>query len=306
MPRTFMTLALTLSVSAVAVAAVQPGSAQAPDRPLTVATYNIKHGAGNETCTTPPAEPGQPRNPDCSLDLARIAAVIASFGADVVGLQEVDRFWSRSGTVDQPLELAELLGWHHCYGANLDHQPDRHSPVPHQYGTAILSRFPILECTNIPLPKANPPAGEQRGLLEALINVRGVPLRFYNTHLHTVLADRLVQTQAIAEVLDQRSGPTVMVGDFNARPTEMSLHVIYERLLDIWPLTRPDDDGYTFPAHPTRLPNRRIDYVFVSADVTPINAYVVVNKRTAMASDHYPVVADITLPGRSVGIGKRR
>ena len=35
---------------------------------------------------------------------------------------------------------------------------------------------------------------EQRGLTRALINVRGVPLDFYNTHLHTTAADRLMQS----------------------------------------------------------------------------------------------------------------
>lgn len=297
-------LLLACSLSCAVLAAAQPPGPQAPDRPLTVASYNIKHGAGNDTCVTPPAEPGMPRNPDCSLDLPRIASVIEATGADVVGLQEVDRFWARSGTVDQPQELADMLGWHACYGANLDHQPDSHSSVPHQYGTAILSRFPILECTNTLLPKANPPAGEQRGLLEALINVRGVPLRFYNTHLHTQLADRQVQTQAIADILDERPAPAVLVGDLNARPTESSLPVLYARLTDVWPVARPGEPGYTYVASPSRAPDRRIDYILVSDDVTIEGAEVLVDELTALASDHYPVVAEIALPGRAVGIGR--
>ncbi len=303
MTRIAMTCALAMGVATTAMA--QPGVPQAPDRELIVAAYNIKHGAGNDTCTTLPAEPGQPPNPDCALDLPRIATVIEQSGADIVGLQEVDRFWARSGTVDQPQELADMLGWHSCYGANLDHNPDSHSTVPHQYGTAILSRYPILECTNTLLPKANPPAGEQRGLLEALINVRGVPLRFYNTHLHTQLADRLVQTEAIAEVLDDRGGLAVLVGDLNARPDEPSLQVLYDRLVDVWPVARPDDPGYTYIASPTRAPDRRIDYVMISNDIRLDSADVQLNELTALASDHYPVVASIALPGRLVGIGRR-
>ena len=304
MTRTLVTLALALSLSA--AAAAQPGVPRAPDRPLIVASYNIKHGAGNETCTTPPAEPGNPPNPDCSLDLPRIASVIEELGADVVGLQEVDRFWARSGTADQPQELADMLGWYMCYGANLDHQPDSHSTVPHQYGTAILSRLPIVECTNTLLPKANPPAGEQRGLLEALIDVRGVPVRFYNTHLHTQLVDRRVQTAAIAGIIDEHKGPAVLVGDLNALPTEDSLAVLYERLTDVWPVTNPEDPGYTYVASPSRPPDRRIDYILVSGDITIDSANVPVNDLTAIASDHYPVVAAIKAPGAAVGIERPR
>jgi endonuclease/exonuclease/phosphatase family metal-dependent hydrolase len=49
--------------------------------------------------------------------------------------------------------------------------------VPHQYGTLIISRLPILECTNTPLRRLG--TTEQRGLLKTLINVHGVPLQFF-------------------------------------------------------------------------------------------------------------------------------
>ena len=59
----------------------------------------------------------------------------------------------------------------------------------------------------------------QRGLTLALINVRGVPLQFFNTHLHTTAADRLMQTADIADAIDAAAdGSKVLVGDFNARP----------------------------------------------------------------------------------------
>lgn len=120
-------------------------------RAVRLMTYNIHHGAGNDTCTPPP--PTTPPQPDCGLDLQRIATVIRSYDPDLVGLQEVDRFWTRSASVDQPAWLAAELGMHACYGANLQHAPDRHSTIDHEYGTAILSRYPILDCKNTLLPK---------------------------------------------------------------------------------------------------------------------------------------------------------
>nr|MBA2356049.1 endonuclease/exonuclease/phosphatase family protein [Acidobacteriota bacterium] len=145
---------LTQLMCAAALAVAAPLSAQpepqAPDRALRVMTYNIKHGQTNDaTCAQPPRIPGQPPFPDCQLDLQASIEVIRTYDPDVIGLQEIDRFWARSDGLDEPAVLAAGLGLEHsCYGANLDHAPDSHALVPHQYGTLILSRYPILECTN--------------------------------------------------------------------------------------------------------------------------------------------------------------
>ena len=295
------TLVLLLPLCwAVTAGAQRQGDPQAGPRPLRVMIYNIHHGTGNSPCT-PPA-PSVPPAPDCGLNLDAIADVIRSQDPDVVGLQEVDRFWARSGTVDQPEYLSRALRMFSCYGANLDHQPDNHSGVHHQYGTLILSRFPILECGNTFLPRATANS-EQRGLLATVINVRGVPLRFYDTHLHTQLADRVVQVQAIVKLIGTPTQPTVLVGDLNARPTESSLPPLYGVLRDSWTLSGAGF-GYSYPASPARAPDRRIDYVFVSADVAVPAITVALGPATELASDHYPVVADLALPGLAVGVGQ--
>jgi endonuclease/exonuclease/phosphatase family metal-dependent hydrolase len=185
--------------------------------------------------------------------------------------------------------------------------------VPHQYGTLILSRYPILECTNTLLRRVA--AEEQRGLTLALVNVHGVPLQFFNTHLHTTEAARLLQTQDIAAVLDAApAGPRLVVGDFNARSTLTAtvpeMEPIYARLIDSWraaPLPETSNpEGYTPPADIDRDPTSRIDYVFASGDVEADGTFVPVDGTTRLAADHYPVVADLVLPGAAVGIGAVR
>ena len=47
------------------------------------------------------------RGIDDRFDIAR--GVEAVKGADIVALQEVERFWPRTGMVDQPAEIATLL-----------------------------------------------------------------------------------------------------------------------------------------------------------------------------------------------------
>ena len=165
-------------------AAAEPDGGR-PERPLTVMTYNIHHGAGI----------------DGVLDLERIAVLIEKSGADVVGLQEVDRHWSeRSNWVDQPAWFAKRLKMHYAYAANLDLPPVNPGEPRRQYGTAILSKYPIKDFTNTLLPLY--PTGEQRGLAVATIKVRGADLRFANTHLTSNNnAERLEQAQKVVELL---------------------------------------------------------------------------------------------------------
>jgi endonuclease/exonuclease/phosphatase family metal-dependent hydrolase len=286
---------------------VQDQEPQAMPRKVRVMTYNIKHGQTNASCTQPPRIPGQDPFPDCNLDLQASIDVMRAHNPDIVGVQEVDRFWARSAYADEPAAIAAGLGMeHHCYAANLDHAPDTHSNMPHQYGTVIVSRFPILDCSNTLLPRTG--NNEQRGLTRAVINVRGVPLQFYNTHLHTTATDRLMQTAVIAEVVDAApSGVKILMGDFNARPTATEMIPIFARFVDGWTAgvpTAENPDGNTSPSRLTGGPTSRIDYVFVSSEVTPGSAYVPIDAETRLASDHYPVVVDLALPGSEVGIGR--
>jgi glycerophosphoryl diester phosphodiesterase len=240
--------------------------------PLTVATYNIAHAAGI----------------DGRLDLERIAAEIERGGAEVVGLQEVDRHWSeRSGFVDQAQWLADRLGMHVAYGANLDLDPPAPDRPRRQYGTAILSAHPILWSRNTHLPR--PEGGEQRGLLEAGIDVDGVRVRVANTHLqHTSAVERRAQTERIAELLRPARGPVVLTGDLNAPPDAPELAPLRPRLVDAWPRGGAGD-GFSYPSSG---PTARIDYVLTTPDVDVESARTL----PSPASDHQQVVADLVLP----------
>ncbi|MGI5289003.1 endonuclease/exonuclease/phosphatase family protein [Nonomuraea polychroma] len=243
-----------------------------PDRRIRVATFNIHHARGV----------------DDKLNLERVADVIRTGEADIVGLQEVDRHWSeRSEFADQASWLAERLHMHVVYGANLDLDPLTPGAPRRQYGTAILSRYPILDWDNTLLPRYE--GHEQRGLLRARIQVRGVPVQVFNTHLqHNDANERLEQVRAI-QPLVAREEPVVLAGDLNARPDAPEIRALSETLTDAWPRAG-QGDGYTYPA---TGPNARIDYVFTSPDVRVESAAVVQSD----ASDHLPLFADL-LVGR--------
>jgi endonuclease/exonuclease/phosphatase family metal-dependent hydrolase len=252
------------------VAAAQPEGGK-PARELTVMTYNIHHGAGI----------------DGGLDLERIAVLIEKSGADVVGLQEVDRHWDvRSNWEDQPAWFAKRLKMHYEYAANLDLPPLNPGEPRRQYGTLMLSKYPIKHFTNTLLPLY--PTGEQRGLAVASIKVRGVDLRFANTHLTSNNnAERLEQAQKVVELLGTSKAPTLLVGDLNAVATAPEIKTLTAVLADTWPEIGVGPGNTIEADHPTK----RIDFQLHSPQLRPISASVPVTP----ASDHLPVVASFSL-----------
>ncbi|MEU4287108.1 endonuclease/exonuclease/phosphatase family protein [Kribbella sp. NPDC026596] len=268
--RKLLTVLVGLLMVVPNVAAAQPEGGR-PARPLTVMTYNIHHGAGI----------------DGALDLERIAVLIETSGADVIGLQEVDRHWHvRSNWIDQPAWFAQRLKMHYAYAANLDLPPVNPGEPRRQYGTAILSKYPIKDFANTLLPKY--PTGEQRGLAVASIKVRGADLRFANTHLTSNNnAERLEQAQKVVELLGTSKVSTLLVGDLNAEATAPEIKTLTAVLNDTWTEVGAGPGNTIEAGNPTK----RIDFQLHSPGLRPTSATVPVTP----ASDHLPVVAAFTL-----------
>lgn len=264
-------LAACLLVLATSTATARPGLA-ASQRTVTVATYNIHHGVGA----------------DGVLDLERIAATLEATGAQLIGLQEVDNHWgARSEFVDQAAWLGERLGMDTCYFPNLDLAPAAGQTANRQYGTAILSIHRLRDCTATPLP--NHPGGEQRGLAQAYLKVRGVDVAFYNTHLtHNSRPGRVAQMDVVNDIVAHDDRPAILVGDLNARPDSPEHPVFTAVVDDVWPRVG-DGPGFTYDSDD---PVGRIDYILTSQAVTPLTATVV----PSLASDHLPVGAELLLP----------
>jgi endonuclease/exonuclease/phosphatase family metal-dependent hydrolase len=241
---------------------------------MRVATFNIHHGVGQ----------------DGVLDLDRTARTLAATGGDLIGLQEVDRhFGARSGWMDQAAWLGEKLGMQVVFGANLDLSPPEPGAPRRQYGNALLSAYDILDWHNILLPRLS--GDEQRGLLDVLVDAAdGSRTHVLVTHLqHDSRTARLLQVDAIRQVLASSEPPVVLVGDLNSRPDSPEIRQLTEVLVDAW-ATAGQGPGYTFSA---RRPHARIDYVMSSDDLFAWGAEVLWSR----AADHLPVVADLQSAG---------
>jgi endonuclease/exonuclease/phosphatase family metal-dependent hydrolase len=237
-------------------------------------TFNICHGAGV----------------DHHVDLSRTLRVIRDARVDVAGLQEVDRHYGpRSGFVDQAGWLARELGMDVAFGATIDDDPPAPGRPRRQYGNAVLAVAPILRSTNVLLPRTD--GHEQRGLLCADIDIRGVRWQVCVTHLqHDDPAERLAQARAVIDTIGTPVRPTALLGDLNATPDTPEIRLLATAYTDAW-AAAGGLLGSTF-ANP--VPHRRIDYVMLAGDASAGAVAVARSLRARLASDHLPVTADLT------------
>ncbi len=195
-------------------------------------SYNVQYGKGR----------------DGQIDLTRIAQEVA--GADLIALQEVDRYWPHTGMVDQVTLLTKSLpGYYWTYGPGVDLHVDGSLPEDNrrrQFGNLIMSRSPILRSRHLLLPKMGSvdALSIQRSTIEATIDWGNVRLRVYSVHLcHLSAASRLPQVERLLDIhrtavhegapmcgdlsgmaydsgIPDQTVPlhAIMMGDFNCQP----------------------------------------------------------------------------------------
>lgn len=222
---------------------------------LRIASYNIRKAIGR----------------DRRRDPARILQVISEIGADVVLLQEADRrLGARPTAIPRALIARETdykvaplarndvsLGWH---------------------GNAVLVRrdIEITSTRHIELPGLEPRGAVFLGL---------GPLSIVGTHLGLLRSWRHRQMAAILRHVGQEKPRTVIAGDFNewsdirgCEPWEHDFTVIYP--------------GRSFP---TLRPIASLDGLAHGSEVSVSDQGVARSGAAGIASDHFPIWADIGL-----------
>jgi endonuclease/exonuclease/phosphatase family metal-dependent hydrolase len=133
-----------------------------------------------------------------------------------------------------------------------------------------------------------------RGAIVAELENEGRPLIAIATHLGLRPAERIRHAGALADLVEDATAPVVLGGDLNERPDGRAVAILARSLRDAW-LVGGDVDGDTFPA---ARPEARIDYLFVGGRIAVDRVLVpAVMPEARAASDHLPVVAELTLPG---------
>ena len=133
-------------------------------------------------------------------------------GLDIVGFQEVDRFTKRSHYLDMMKEMSICSNGRYPYyrfskAINYDEG---------EYGTGILSSFPIVSFEVIPLPGP----GESRSLGHAVLDINGTLVDYFNTHLEWANASgRMAQLKYIKETFEN-SDIWIFTADLNTPKPE--------------------------------------------------------------------------------------
>lgn len=206
------------------------------------------------------------------LNLGNTAVVINESNADIIALQEVERFSIRTGFKDQIKHLSEELGMNYAFGKSIN-------LLNGEYGNGLLSRYPIIEYMTYDLPSYS----EQRTLLRTLVDVEGNQMAVYNTHLGLKQAERMEQLEYILQLISEERFDYVLMGDMNTKITKLT--ALTKTLVD-------SAEGSDYENQSTFVEkdiSERIDYIFASENLKPVHYEVIQTE----ASDHYPVICEI-------------
>ena len=249
------------------------------DGTIRVLTYNIRTGLG---ALDPDLHPYRDRKR--AVDLAPIVAAIRATKADVVALQEVRG-------ESQAKAIADALAMEYAYA--------RHGPKYGKWwGLAVISRLPITAHASLAVSLGE---GNTRSDLLVRLDVGGRVLTLVANHADKDIKDGSNHATTMANLKDV-TGPLVLLGDFNARPAWKRLRVVRKRLADAVEIAA--EGGAALVDHPTYrddgklVAGKRIDYIFVDANLINVRRVGLLDEAHWGASDHIGVFADLEIKGQ--------
>ena len=258
---------------------------------MRLASFNILHGRSPE---------------DDRVDLDRFASAIASLDADVMALQEVDRYQSRSAGTDLTALAAQAMGApEHRFVAALSGNPGAtwiaadgtEQPDSAAYGIALLSRYPVHAWEVIrlaPVPTKVPlwfkgswrpelVRDEPRVSVAATIETPYGVLTVAAAHLTFVQWWNGRQLTRLRNALADNARPLVLMGDLNMEARRAG------RITGMRPLVT----AATFPASSPRL---QLDHMLLDGDLHGAQGRAI----PLPLSDHRALVVDFQpMPGES-------
>ncbi len=207
-------------------------------------------------------------NPGKARTLERIADFIKDY--DVVCLQEVELGGLRNGFKSQREQLLEMSNFRYDLV-----QTNRRLSHLSLHGNLILSKTPITEVLNKPLPGKI----SGRGILAGAVAFADTSLVVGNLHLSLGAVDQHVQLRFIRNQL-QDAAQVLLCGDFNCAAQSSALRVLsdhgYRRL------------GEDHPTFPSWKPRKTLDHALLKGEI-----YAEAHIAECLQSDHLPLQIEL-------------
>jgi endonuclease/exonuclease/phosphatase family metal-dependent hydrolase len=253
--------------------------------------------ASGSEATVTAAVPAQLRvvtwNIERGIRFAGIVSTLKRLEADVILLQEVDRFADRSGNRDVASDLAQELRMHWVTGGEFQEIGEGARGRAATSNQAILSRFPILNPRLTVFSRQarwkwrlNPAQPRRGGRVAIRAETAGVT--FYNLHLESGDSDPVRQEQ-LEEILrahgSASSSVAIIGGDLNTG--ERARAGLLQRMTDaaFVDALGPLGNRLTSSKYP-----RPVDWIFAYG-AQRVGGHVEVVQNV---SDHYPLLSTIT------------
>jgi endonuclease/exonuclease/phosphatase family metal-dependent hydrolase len=158
-------------------------------------------------------------------------------------------------------------------------------------GVAIFTSFPVINSGVMYLPYADC-YHSARAAARLGVNVGGIPVQVFGTHLQTgsctnVVATRSASMSVLKSWASNFSAPQIVGGDFNGGADEINKSTgMSPNFVDTWSLV---GSGYPYSAF---LPNptMKIDYWFADASGKAQPLWTQISTSTGTISDHLPVI----------------
>ena len=123
---------------------------------------------------------------------------------------------------------------------------------------------------------------ETRCVLKALLDIDGTPTTVLVVHVGLAKAEARNAIATLRSILEEVTGPVVLMGDFNLEPHDPILAPIFEIMDDT--ADKLEGCKLSFPSNESRI---KIDYIF-TRNLTCTRAQI----PQMVVSDHCPYIAD--------------
>jgi endonuclease/exonuclease/phosphatase family metal-dependent hydrolase len=194
-------------------------------------------------------------------------ALIQRVSPDILALQETDSTRISLNNNDYVRYFADKLGYYSYFGPKT---------IAGTYGTAILSKFPLLNTQTVFMYSDK----DETGVAEAEVKVASLTFSIYNVHPDS--SDPAMLGFARTLIARSQGKPYVIaMGDYNLRDYEEAYKLLDSVFTNAWTSVYPSEispDGLDMSGE------NRIDHIFLSRNLTAQNPTYILPP--ASATDH--------------------